>query len=495
MASETVSSTAREGCRTVGNYIGGSWREGRDNLVSTNPAHPSQELGGCPVSSAEEVDEAVQAARSAFTSWRRVNQIERGKILRRAASLVEKRAEAMACLITLEEGKTLPEARSDVSRTTDTLFYHASHAYSSTGETYISSNSAEDVRTVRTPVGVVGVISPWNFPVLTPAWKIAPALVHGNTVVWKPASLTPLTAVLFVEILEEAGVPAGVVNLVLGSGGVGQSLVEHSEVDAITFTGSTEVGSKIWNSTTPRGIKAQLELGGHNAALVFADADLDLAAKTAVSGAMLSAGQKCTATRRIITTPEIHDELVEKIRAEAERLVVGDGMIEGVNVSPLVSREALEQVASEVDRARRDGADLLTGGGVLDGEEYNGGHFFEPTVLQTSDSGLRVCQEEVFGPVTVVIPASSEDEAFEIANGTRFGLCAALFTGSERIRRRAMEELEAGMININTSTTGSELHAPFGGVKASSAQAPREQGETAREFFTESKTIYTVAGD
>lgn len=495
MASETVSSAAQEGYRTVGNYIGGSWREGRDDLVSINPAHPLQKLGGAPVSSAEEVDEAVRAARSAFISWRRVNQIERGKMLRRAAGIVEEWAEEMARLITLEEGKTLPEARSDVSRTADTLFYHASHAYSSTGDTYVSSNSAEDVRTVRTPVGVVGVISPWNFPVLTPAWKIAPALVHGNTVVWKPASLTPLVAVMFVEILEEAGVPAGVVNLVLGSGSVGQSLVEHQEVDAITFTGSTQVGNGIWNSTTPRGVKAQLELGGHNAALVFADADLDLAAKTAVSGAMLSAGQKCTATRRIITTPGIHDELVEKVRAEAEKLVVGDGMVEGVNVSPLVSREALEEVAEEVDRAQRDGAELLCGGNVLDGEDHDGGHFFEPTVLQSSDPDLRVCQEEVFGPITVVIPASSEDEAFEIANGTRFGLCAALFTGSERIRRRAMEELEAGMININTSTTGSELHAPFGGVKASSAQAPREQGETARDFFTVSKTIYTVAGD
>jgi aldehyde dehydrogenase (NAD+) len=463
--------------------------------ASFNPAHPSREVGRYPAPSPGEVDRAVDAARSASREWRRVNPIERGRVVRGAAILLEQRAEEVARLITLEEGKTLPEARSEVFRTVETLHYHAGRAWAPTGKTYASSMPDEDVRTVRVPVGVVGVISPWNFPVLTPAWKIAPALVHGNTVVWKPASLTSIVAAEFVRVLEDAGVPAGVVNLVLGPGRVGQQIVDHPEVDALTFTGSTQVGQSIWNSATPRGVKVQLELGGHNAAIVFPDADLDLAAKTIVAGAMLSAGQKCTATRRVIALSEVHDELVERIRAETERLVVGDGLVEGVDVSPLVSRSALDEVKDEVDRARREGAELLAGGEVLEGTEYDGGHYLAPTVFAVKDPSIRLCKEEVFGPVTAVMEAADDDEAFELANATRFGLCAAVFTVSERRARLAMEEIEAGMININTSTTGSELHAPFGGVKASSSQAPREQGETAEDFFTESKTVYLVPGD
>lgn len=479
----------------MGHFIDGQWSGSGADKVSTNPAHPSREIGRYPGCSPEDVDRAIEAARFAWRDWRRTNPIERGRIVRRAAILLEDRAEEMARLITLEEGKTLPEARSEVFRTVETLHYHAGRAWASTGKTYASSMQDEDVRTVRVPVGVVAVISPWNFPVLTPAWKIAPALVHGNTVVWKPASLTPIVAAEFVRIMEEAGVPGGVLNLVLGPGKVGQQIVDHPEVDAITFTGSTQVGQGIWNSATPRGVKVQLELGGHNAAVVFPDADLDVAARTIVAGAMLSAGQKCTATRRIVALSEVHDRLVERVRAETERLVVGDGLVEGVNVSPLVSRSALDEVKEEVDRARRDGAELIAGGEVLDGTEYDGGHYLAPTVFSAKDPGIRLCREEVFGPVTAVVEAADDDEAFELANATRFGLCAAVFTASERRVRRAMEEIEAGMINVNTSTTGSELHAPFGGVKASSSQAPREQGETAEEFFTESKTVYTVPGD
>lgn len=492
---EIATSATTRKIHTAGSFIGGRWSVSRADNVSTNPAHPSQVVGRYQVSTAEEVDYAVDTARSAWREWCMVNSIERGRVIRRAAILLEKRAEEIARLITLEEGKTLPEARSEVLRTIETFHYHAGRAWAPTGKTYASSMPDEDVRTVRFPVGVVAVISPWNFPVLTPAWKIAPALVHGNTVVWKPASLTPIVAAELVRILEQAGVPAGVLNLVLGSGRVGQQIVDHPGVDAITFTGSTQVGQGIWNSATPRGVKVQLELGGHNAAIVFPDADLDHAAKTVVAGAMLSAGQKCTATRRIIALSEVHDELAERIRTEAERLVVGDGLIEGVDVSPLVSRSALEEVKGEIDRACQEGAELLAGGEVLEGAEYDGGHYLAPTVFVVKDPKIRLCREEVFGPVTAIMEASDDEEAFELANATRFGLCAAVFTASERRTRRAVAELEAGMININTSTTGSELHVPFGGVKASSSQAPREQGETAEEFFTESKTVYLVPGD
>lgn len=496
MSSDITTSEPGTEYRLVGNFIDGQWMEAREDASSTNPAHPSQEIGRHPVSTSEEVDRAVEAAKAAGREWRQTNLVERGRVLRQAAAVLEGRAEEMAHLITVEEGKTLPEARTDVSRTIDTLFYHASQAYSPAGKTYVSSNSAEEVRTVRVPVGVVGVISPWNFPILTPAWKIAPALVHGNTVVWKPASMTPVTAAEFVKVFEEAGVPAGVLNLVLGSGKVGGYIVDHPGVDAITFTGSTNVGNGIWNSATPRGVKVQLELGGHNVAIVFPDADLDLAAKTVVAGAMMSAGQKCTATRRVIAHSDVYEPLVERIKAETEQLVVGDGLAEGVNISPLVSRDALEEVASEVEQAQKDGAELLTGGQVLDGPEYDGGHFLAPTVFEVSDPEIRLCKEEVFGPVTAVLRAEDDDEAFDLANATRFGLCAAVFTASERRVRRTVEELEAGMINVNTSTTGSELHAPFGGLKASSAQAPREQeGEAARDFFTKEKTLYVVPGD
>ena len=476
----------------VGSLVDGTWQTDGERIAIHDPAHPARTVGTFVSASGELVERAVQAARSAQPAWRRATPIDRARIVRRAAALVEDRGEAIARLMTREEGKTLAESRGEVHRTVDTLHYHANQAWAATGTRYDSSNAAEHAWTQRVPIGVVGAITPWNFPLLIPAWKIAPALVHGNTVVWKPASVTPLVAAEFARALVDAGLPAGVLNLAHGPGSVGAQLVNHDDVDAITFTGSEPVGRGIQTAAVARGAKVQLELGGHNPAIVLPDADLSQAVNALTAGVTSGSGQKCTATRRILAHEAIHDELVERLAKRFAALTVGDGLVEGVELGPLVSGGARDDVVGEIDRAVREGAEVLTGGSALDGGDLDGGHYVAPTVLVTDDHALRICREEVFGPVTTVLPVTDVDEAFARANDTRFGLAAAVFTADERIVRRAAEELAVGMVNVNCSTTGSELHVPFGGMKASSAPGPKEQGETAREFYTELKAVYVV---
>jgi acyl-CoA reductase-like NAD-dependent aldehyde dehydrogenase len=473
--------------------IAGDWLPAAGDCASTNPAHPGEEVGRFDAASEAEVDRAIDAANEALADWRRRGALERGAIVRRAAELLAARAEPTARLLTREEGKTLPEARAEIVRTVETLHFHAAQAWVPVGETFASPDPNEQIQTVRAPVGPVAVITPWNFPVLIPAWKIAPALVWGCTVVWKPASHTAVIASEFARLLVDAGVPAGVLNLVLGPGRVGAQLVESPGIRAVTFTGSESVGRGIARVGAERGVRVQLELGGHNAAIVFPDADLGVAARAIVSGAMLSAGQKCTATRRVIALAEIREPLIERLSAEIRALRVGDGLVDGVDVSPLISADAAGEVEREIQQARADGAEVLAGGDVLDGPSWNGGHFVAPTLLAVSDPAIRICREEVFGPVCAMLAVGDDDEAFRLANATRFGLSAAVFTTSARRARRALDQLDAGLLHVNRATTGSELHAPFGGVKASSGQSPREQGQTARDFFTETKTAYVVA--
>ena len=467
--------------------VGGVWVAGcGEERRSTDPARPVHDVACYRAADDELLKRAVAAAGEAQRAWAALGLIGRGAVLRRAATELERRAEDVAALLCAEEGKTLGEARAEVGLSVETFHYHAGRARAADGTTFPSSHPDELIRTVRRPVGTIGVITPWNFPLQIPVWKLAPALLWGNSVVWKPASETPATAVALAKVLHEAGVPAGVLNLVLGRGDLGAALVNHPDVDAVTFTGSVPVGRGIAAAVIPRGGKIQLELGGHNAALVMDDVDLGPVADAVVAGAMLSTGQKCTATRRVIVHDAVHDELVGLIAERVRALRVGPGTDPTSALGPLISARARRDVDAAVARAVADGATVLARAEVPSGA----GHWSPPTVLAGTPD-LTIAREEVFGPVTTVLRAGSVEEAIAVANATRFGLTASVFTTDERTVRQCVAELDAGLVKVNAPTTGSELHAPFGGLKDSSFPAPREQnGDTAAEFFTTTKTAY-----
>ncbi len=471
---------------TLRHLIDGAWIEGDGpSAASTDPAS-----GGVVATYREAgvdlVAKAVAAAGHATSDWDRRGVLARGQVLRRAALLLAERAEDVAVLMTREQGKTLAESRGEVGATVETLHYHAESARRPDGATYPSSHPDEVVRTVRRPVGPVAVITPWNFPLQIPAWKIAPALVHGNPVVWKPASDTPAVAVAFAEVLAEAGLPAGVLNLVLGPGAIGAALVDSPEIAAVTFTGSVPVGHAIRDRVVPRGAKLQMELGGHNAAIVLPDADIASAADAIVSASMASTGQKCTATRRVIAVGDVYDDLRAALVERVAALRVGPGLDPGSQIGPLVSERARSEVAAAVEQAITEGAEVA----ARAAEPDSTGHYLAPTLL-VGRPALTICREEVFGPVTTLLRAEDLDAAIALANGTAFGLTASVFTRDERAARRCVDELVAGLVKVNAPSTGSEIHAPFGGLRDSSYHAPREQSsDAAAEFFTITKTAY-----
>ncbi|WP_406134904.1 aldehyde dehydrogenase family protein [Streptomyces sp. NBC_01089] len=490
---------------TLRHLVAGEWVDGEGaEAHSTDPAHPDRAVAVYRTAGKTLLDQAVTAAQAAQPDWSAQGLIQRGLVLRRAAALLADRAEEIALLMTREEGKTLPESRAEVGASVETLYYHASRARAADGATFPSAHPEEIIRTLRRPLGIVAAITPWNFPLQIPAWKIAPALLWGNAVIWKPASDTVAVAAAFARVLADAGVPAGVLNLLLAPGSVGAALVAREEIAGVTFTGSVTVGRSIQAAAVPRGAKVQMELGGHNAAIVLPDADPAAAAADLVAGAMGSTGQKCTGTRRIIAVAEAYDALVPELKSRIEALVVGDGLADGVGIGPLVSGKARQEVESAVEQALSEGAQVLAraDAGPASGAESgsasapasDGSCYYPPTLL-AGHPGLTICHEEVFGPVTTLVRAADLDEAIRIANGTRFGLTAAVFTCDERAVRRCVEELDAGLVKANAPTTGSELHAPFGGLKDSSFPAPREQnGDSGAEFFTWSKTAYLRTG-
>ncbi|WP_162829985.1 aldehyde dehydrogenase family protein [Amycolatopsis palatopharyngis] len=475
-------------------FVNDAWLTGRaEGYERENPAHPGQVVGAITTADSAVVDDAVEGAVHAWADWRRRPAQERGRVLIRAAELVAARVDELSTLLTLEEGKTLAEARGEVVRTAETLRFHGMQAWQPCGEVFHGGANDEIVRTHRVPIGVVGVITPWNFPLNIPAWKIAPALVHGCTVVWKPASYAALTGAALVRILQEAGLPRGVLQFVPGPGARGQQLVEDPRVVAVTFTGSEAVGRRIAGICAARGAGFQLELGGHNPALVLPDADLDLTVRALVTSVVSGSGQKCTAARRILVHDDVRDAVLDRLTAALSQVKIGDGMDPASTIGPLISAEARDEVRQAVDNARTEGADVLVGAAPADDAHLDGGYYVRPTLLATDKPDLSLACEEVFGPVSVVLGFADVDEGFRLANTTRFGLSAAIFTGSERLARRAADEVDAGMVNINQPTTGSELHVPFGGMKSSSAPGPKEQGQTARDFFTETKAIYATA--
>jgi alpha-ketoglutaric semialdehyde dehydrogenase len=488
----TQKSPAPGSARVYRNFVGGDWVEAEAprTVPNFNPADTREVMGLIPLSSPDDARRAVAAAKAAFPGWRDTPPPVRGRILFEAWRLMEAEQEAIARLLTREEGKTLKESLGELKRTVNVLEYVAGEGRRMPGETLPSELPRNFCYTVRQPLGVVACITPWNFPVCIPVWKIAPALVAGNTVVFKPATLTCETASALVAVFERAGLPRGVLNMVIGSGGaVGNTLMEHPDVRAVSFTGSNEVGSQIYGRAAQRMIRAQCEMGGKNPLVVMADADLDVAADSAAQGAFGSTGQRCTATSRVIVEEPVADAFVEKLAERARRLKIGNGLTAGIDMGPAVDKSQLDTDLKYIGIGREEGATLVCGGGRPSASEHEHGYFVEPTVFDHVKTSMRIAQEEIFGPVVGVIRARGFEEALEAANAVRYGLSSAIFTSDTHAVFRFIDGIEAGIVHVNSGTPGGEAQLPFGGMKDTGV-GPREQGSNAVEFFTEVKTVY-----
>jgi aldehyde dehydrogenase (NAD+) len=471
-------------------FIEGRWVEGSGpGEENRNPA-TGELLNIVPRARAREVDAAVRAARRAYDGWRRVPAARRGEILLKAWEILRARKEDFARDMTREMGKVLVEARGDVQEALDTALYYAGEGRRLFGQTTPSELPDKFALSLRAPVGVCALITPWNFPMAIPSWKTLPALLCGNTVVLKPATLTPGSARNFVGALEEAGVPPGVVNLVYGAGEeAGKALLTHPEVDLVSFTGSSETGRRV-AALCGRGLKrCSLELGGKNAQIVMDDADLELALEGALWGAFGTTGQRCTATSRFILHEKIYRRFVDAFVARARALTIGDGLDPAVRMGPLVSRAQVERVKTYVAIGRKkDGARLLTGGKELTGEPWRRGFFHEPTLFAGAPD-MRIAQEEIFGPVAVAMKVKNFEEAVTVMNGTRYGLSGSIYTRDVNRALRAVREIHAGIVYINAPTIGAEVHLPFGGVKQT-GNGHREAGAAALDVFSEWKAVY-----
>jgi alpha-ketoglutaric semialdehyde dehydrogenase len=469
-------------------YIGGNWREGATLAKDINPSNPSEAVAQVSMGNASLAGAAVEAARAAAANWRRTPAPARGEILRKAADLLEQRANDVGRDLTREEGKTLTEGIGETKRAVSILRYYAGLTLEADGETYPSHSPRTFLYARREPIGVVAAITPWNFPIAIPAWKIAPALAYGNTVVWKPAELVPLTATHFLSALVDAGLPEGVLNMVLGRGSeVGDVLVTHDAVDAITFTGSNPVGRSIQRKATEHGKKVQLEMGGKNPSVVLADVNLDHAVEQVARGAFLSAGQKCTATSRVIVEEPVVRAFQDRLSALAESWKLGDPLEEDTKVGPVVSGEQMQTVLNYIQIGSQEGGRVLTGG-----EKANNlgeGYYVKPTVIAGLSRESRVAREEIFGPVVTILPVRSYEEAVALANDTPFGLTASLFTNDLTKALQFVNDIRVGVVKINQESAGLEFQVPFGGAKESSSGS-REQGQAAKEFFTQWKTVY-----
>ena len=473
------------------NLIGGKWIESPsgETFESVNPADLSDVVGSFQLSTADDADQAIAAANAAQPDWASTPPSQRADILNRAAKLMESRTRELAELLTREEGKTLAESSNEIKRAAANLTFYATQSYLIGGETLPTDEKATFLYTIRRPVGVVSVITPWNFPVTIPVRKIAPALAAGNTVVFKPASLTPMMAIKLCEILAEAGVPPGVINIVTGSASkVGSRLVQNKQVNAVTFTGSWDVGDHIQHAvgTTCR---TQLEMGGKNPIVVLEDADIDLAVACTVQGAFGLSGQACTGTSRAIVAKRVVSEYTERLINATRSLKIGNGLTEGVKVGPVADKNQEETILGYVKIGKDEGAELLYGGRKLDGDGYDRGYFIEPAIFSRVQPEMRIAQEEVFGPVLAIIECDGFDDALEIANRVDYGLSASICTRDLGRAQQFVESIQAGMVKVNQPTTGVALNAPFGGMKRSSTDTFREQGSIAMEFFTRIKTV------
>ena len=477
---------------TYRNFIGGKWLESTSErtVSNVNPANIDDIMGTVRQATRAEAKQAVEAAAEAFPAWRATPSPVRGRIVAKAARIMEEHKEELTQILTREEGKILAESRGELQRSINVADFCAGEARRMTGETIPSELPANFAYTIKQPLGVVACVTPWNFPVAIPVWKIAPALVAGNTVVFKPATLTPATAVRLVEIFEEAGVPAGVLNLVLGSGSdAGDEIINHPAVKAISFTGSNGVGIRLYEQASRRGAKVQCEMGGKNPVVIMEDADLDLAVESTAQGAFGSSGQRCTATSRAVVVNEIADEFVNLLVRRAESMRIGDGSNPATEMGPCVDESQFKTVLSYIDIGREDGATLVYGGSRASGNGLNNGFFVQPTVFDRVTPDMRIAREEIFGPVLSVLRVKDFDEAMRVANDCEYGLSSSIFSNDAARIFRFVDEIETGMTHINSPTMGGEAHVPFGGIKGTGI-GDREQGSTALDFYTDLKVVY-----
>lgn len=474
------------------NYIGGAWIESssHERVVDRNPARSDEVLGEVTSSTPQDVRYAIDAAEDAYRDWRRTPAPQRGDIVRKAADLMERRRDDIARLLTLEEGKVLAESLAEVDRAIANVRFSAGEGTRLGGETIPSAQRGTFIYTTREPLGVVATITPWNFPVAIPAWKIAPALVAGNAVIFKPASLTPLCAAQVVQCFVDAGLPDGVLNMVLGSGAaLSDAIVDDERVRAISFTGSSAVGKHLYAQAAKRLCKVQLEMGGKNAVIVMDDADLEKAAESIASGAFGATGQRCTATSRAVVVRSRERDLLDLLEAKAAAWRTGDGLADGVKMGPLVDATQLEKVRALIGEGKREGAKTLRDGSTPRDPDLALGYFVEPTIFSGVDPSMRIATEEIFGPVISVIPADDLDGALAAANAVGYGLSSSIYTRDLRTAFRYADESEAGMLHVNLPTLGGEAHVPFGGVK-DSGFGDRECGTAAFDFFTETRVVY-----
>ena len=472
------------------NLIGGEWVEAGDWSENRSPSDLSDVIGLYAQGGSEDVDRAVLSARAALPAWSRDPQ-GRGDVLDRVGDRLMAARDEIGELLAREEGKTLAEGRGEVERAARIFKFFAGEPLRSGGELIPGARPGVAVEARREPVGVVGLITPWNFPIAIPAWKAAPALAYGNTVVMKPADLVPASAWALARILHEAGAPAGVFNLVMGRGSkVGEALLTHPGVDAISFTGSQGVGARVAQACASGLKRFQLEMGGKNPLVILADADLDAAVEAAVNGAFFATGQRCTASSRLIVDKAVYAPFVDKVAARMKGLKVGHALDPETNIGPVVSDSQLKQDLDYIDIGCREGARLVAGGERLNLDKE--GYYLSPALFADASNDMRIAREEIFGPVAVAIAADGSDHALELANDTEFGLSAGVFTTSLKQAERFKRDLQAGMVMVNLPTAGVDLNAPFGGTKGSSF-GPREQGPYAREFYTKIKTAYVLA--
>jgi acyl-CoA reductase-like NAD-dependent aldehyde dehydrogenase len=472
------------------NYINGQWKEpaSRDYRGNYSP-HNGENLGDFPSSSKEDVQEAVLAAKRAFSSWKKLSFQQRASYLQKAAAILKENLKEVGRDLALEEGKTLAEAIGETQRAISILEYYAAEARQPLGEVIPSSNAGTFLYTTRIPLGPIGLITPWNFPIAIPVWKMAPAIIYGNTVVIKPADLTPKSVYHVIKAFDEAGLPAGVVNCVFGRGSVvGAEMVEHPDIKAISFTGSNQVGLQIQDRATATGKKVQLEMGGKNPLIVLADADLDKAVDIAINGAFKSTGQKCTATSRVIVEEGIYTSFRDRLVERAKELKVGNPLNNDTFMGPAVSKAQRDSVMAMIEAGKEE-ATLLCGGEIPVDEELANGFYVQPTVFENVPRDARIAREEIFGPVIALFMVKNYEEAIEMANDTEYGLSAAICTNNLTLAQRFIDDIETGIVHVNSETAGAEPQVPFGGCKASSTGS-REQGKTAIEFYTQVKTVY-----
>jgi len=493
LTSITLTSTEEQG-QVFQNFIAGKWQNSRsgETFTSTNPAHMSEIIGRYQRSTPVDIEDAIDAATQVQPAWAAIPVPERGEILQRVALLLEQQKEELARLMTREMGKILKETRGDVQTAIDVARYIAGEGRRAEGETLPSGLRDKFCMTIRHPVGIVGIITPWNFPLAIPAWKTFPALLAGNAVILKPASDTPLLVLKLAELLHEAGLPAGVLNVITGPGGsLGDALVSNKRVNMISLTGSTEVGRHVAEICGRDLRRCALELGGKNAVIVLEDADIELAAESVTWGGFGTSGQRCTATSRVIVQKSVQQSFTDRLVAAAERLRVGDGLLPETEMGPLVNMGRIKAVQEYTEIGKQEGARLLTGGSAITTDDYSEGAFYKPTIFTDVAPSMCIAREEVFGPFISILPVASYEEAVQVANATEYGLSTAIFTENTRLTFRAMRDIQSGLIYFNAPTTGAEIHLPFGGMKAS-GNGHRELGMGVVEEFSETKSVFVA---